>query len=105
MRVMVNLSGDQGAEFEKGYRNLPGRYPSRFVVFANLDFKGLGDAGWTERAVAQLGEDYKHGARGLKIFKNLGLSVVDDPRASASRSTTRASTRSGTSAPSSGSPC
>ena len=77
MKVMVNLSGDQGAELEKGYRNLPGRYPGRFVVFANLDFKGFGGAGWTERAVAQLGEDYKHGARGLKIFKNLGLSVVD----------------------------
>ena len=28
-------------------------------------------------AVAQLREDYKNGARGLKIFKNLGLTVTD----------------------------
>ncbi len=77
MRVMVNLSGDSGAEFEKGYRNLAGRYPGRFVVFANLDYAGLGAAGWGERAAAQLGEDVKHGARGLKIYKDLGLSVVD----------------------------
>ena len=77
MRLMVNLSGGTGAEFETGYRNLPGRYPGRFVAFANLDFAGLGTAGWSERAVARLAEDYKHGARGLKIFKNLGLSVID----------------------------
>jgi predicted TIM-barrel fold metal-dependent hydrolase len=89
LRVMVNLSGSQGAEFEKGYRNLPGRYPGRFIVFANLDFAGIEKPGWGARAAAQLEQDYRHGARGLKIFKNLGLTVtdasgkrvpVDDPR-------------------------
>ena len=89
MRVMVNLSGSQGAEFDKGYRNLKGRYPNRFVVFCNLDFDGIGRPGWTEKAVAQLERDVKNGAQGLKIFKNLGLTVkdtsgrrvpVDDPR-------------------------
>jgi len=89
LRVMVNLSGGQGAEFEKGYRNLAGRYPGRFIVFANLDFSGIEAPGWGDRAAAQLERDYKNGARGLKIFKNLGLTVtdasgrrvpVDDPR-------------------------
>lgn len=89
LKVMVNLSGSQGAEFEKGYRNLAGRYPGRFVVFANLDYSGIEKPGWGERAAAQLEQDYRHGARGLKIFKNLGLTVtdasgqrvpVDDPR-------------------------
>ena len=89
LRVMVNLSGDQGAEFVKGYRNLKGRYPKRFVIFANLDFDGIDDPRWTARAVAQLEEDFRHGAQVLKIFKNLGLTVkdsrgkrvaVDDPR-------------------------
>ena len=89
MRVMVNLSGGQGAELETGYRNLPGRYPGRFIVFANLDYKGIDTPGWTERAVTQLEKDVQHGAHGLKIFKDLGLSVkdskgvrvpVDDPR-------------------------
>ena len=77
MRVMVNLSGDQGAEFRKGYRNLKGRHPKRFVVFANLDFAGIDDPKWTARAVAQLEDDVRHGAQGLKIFKNLGLTVKD----------------------------
>jgi predicted TIM-barrel fold metal-dependent hydrolase len=89
MRVMVNLSGSQGAEFETGYKNLAGRYPGRFVVFANLDYKGIEAPGWGARAAAQLAEDVRHGAHGLKIFKDLGLSVkdasgkrvpVDDPR-------------------------
>ncbi len=89
LRVMVNLSGSQGAEFEKGYANLAGRYPGRFIVFANLNYKGIETPGWGERAAAQLAEDVRHGARGLKIFKDLGLSVtdatgrrvpVDDPR-------------------------
>ncbi len=89
MRVMVNLSGGQGAELERGYRNLAGRFPGRFVVFANLDYAGIDTLGWSERAAAQFERDVKNGARGLKIFKDLGLSVkdsrgarvpVDDPR-------------------------
>ncbi len=89
MRVMVNLSGGQGAELERGYRNLAGRYPGRFVIFANLDYRGIDEADWGKQAAARLAEDVRHGAAGLKIFKNLGLSVtdasgrrvaVDDPR-------------------------
>ena len=77
MRVMVNLSGSRGEEFVKGQRNLAGRYPGRFVVFANLDFAGIEQPGWGERAAEQLAKDVAAGARGLKIFKNLGMTVVD----------------------------
>lgn len=63
--------------------------PKRFIVFANINFSGIGETGWTEKAVKQLEEDVKAGANGLKIFKSLGFSVkdnqgnrvaVDDPR-------------------------
>jgi predicted TIM-barrel fold metal-dependent hydrolase len=77
MRVMVNLSGSRGAELEKGLANLAGRYPERFVVFANVDFAGIGEPGWGDRAAAQLVRDVKNGARGLKIYKNLGMTLVD----------------------------
>ena len=77
MRVMVNLSGGRGEEFVKGYANLAARYPGRFVVFANLDFTGIDQRDWGEKAAAQLERDYKAGARGLKIFKNLGMTTVD----------------------------
>jgi len=89
MAVMVNLSGGTGARLKAAVARMKGRYPSRFVVFANLDFDGIGEPGWTERAVARLEEDVRNGAQGLKIFKNLGLSLrdshgarvpTDDPR-------------------------
>ena len=77
MRVMVNLSGGQGETFARGWKNLKGRYPKRFVVFANLDFTGIDDPGWGERAAAQLERDVQNGAQGLKIFKNFGMTVKD----------------------------
>ncbi len=89
MAVMVNLSGRSGETLKKSVQNVKKNAPGRFIVFANVDFDGIDDPGWTEQAVAQLEEDYSNGARGLKIYKNLGLTVkdskgnrvaVDDPR-------------------------
>jgi uncharacterized protein len=77
MAVMVNLSGGQGERLKSGVTNLKGAYPKRFVVFANLDFSGIDQPGWGERAAAQLEQDVKNGAQGLKIFKNLGMTVTD----------------------------
>ena len=89
MKVMVNLSGRSGNSLEKAVKNANDNYPKRFIVFANVDFTGVGQEGWGEKAARQLEEDVKNGANGLKIFKNLGLSAkdidgkripVDDPR-------------------------
>ena len=78
MRVAVNLRGRQGETLAQGVRNYNARHPGRFVVFANVDFRGLGAPGCGERAAAQLERDVrKGGARGLKIFKNLGMDVKD----------------------------
>ncbi|GAA0563523.1 hypothetical protein GCM10009415_52230 [Chitinophaga japonensis] len=89
MQVMVNLSGGNGSRLKSMTDNIKAHAPNRFVVFANIDFDGIGRTGWTEKAVRQLQEDVRNGAAGLKIFKNLGLSVqdntgrrvpIDDPR-------------------------
>lgn len=89
MKVMVNLSGGTGNNLERMTDAIRAEAPRRFIVFANIEFNGIGQNGWTEKAVRQLEEDVKHGANGLKIFKNLGFSVkdkdgkrvaVDDPR-------------------------
>ncbi|MFI5154353.1 MAG: amidohydrolase family protein [Chitinophagales bacterium] len=89
MVVMVNLSGGNGFELEKKLENVRAHYPKRFIVFANIDFNGIGEEGWGDKAAKQLEEDVRHGANGLKIFKDLGFSVkdnkgkrvaVDDPR-------------------------
>ena len=78
MKVMVNLSGGNGAGLQGMTENVKEHYPNRFIVFANINFDGIGSNGWTERAVKQLEEDVQHGANGLKIFKNLGFSVKDN---------------------------
>lgn len=89
MGVMVNLSGGNGERLKTSIANIQGHYPNRFMVFANIDFSGIGAPGWTDKAVNQLAADVRNGASGLKIFKNLGFSVtdqagkrvpVDDPR-------------------------
>ena len=89
MKVMVNLSGNSGDRIVQSAKNIKDHYPNRFIVFANINFRDIGTAGWTEGAVKQLEDDVKNGANGLKIFKNLGFSVrdnkgtrvaVDDPR-------------------------
>ncbi|MEO8190106.1 MAG: amidohydrolase family protein [Acidobacteriota bacterium] len=78
MRVMVNLSGGSGDVLAAGVRNWSGLHPGRFVTFANLDFSGIENAAWGTRAAAQLERDVRQGgARGLKIFKNFGLTVKD----------------------------
>ena len=89
MAVMVNLSGRSGEQLKKAIDNVNAHYPNRFVVFANVDFNGVGEANWAEKAVAQLKADVENGAGGLKIYKSLGLRnkdvngnriAVDDPR-------------------------
>ena len=77
MKVMVNLSGESGAILKKSAANIREHFPNRFIVFANVDFKKVGEAGWGDKAAKQLEEDVKNGANGLKIYKSLGFSVTD----------------------------
>lgn len=94
MGVMVNLSGrgfrrieqpDGSTRFGLGgteeLRAAVARAreeaPGRVVVFTNLDTSELGTPGWTEAALAQLEADVAAGARGLKIYKSLGMGSVD----------------------------
>lgn len=89
MAIMVNLSGRSGDQLKKSVKNISDHFPKRFVVFANVDFSGVGTSGWAENATAQLEEDIRSGAVGLKVYKSLGLRntdsdgarlKVDDPR-------------------------
>lgn len=77
MRIMVNLSGRSGDDLKKSVQNIKDNYSNRFVVFANIDFDGIGVAGWIEKTLSQLEEDVASGARGLKIYKSLGLRYTD----------------------------
>ena len=95
MAVMVNLSGRgfTRVETEPGkfeYRMKDSKFfkesikivneqsPNRFITFTNIDFYGFGENGWIERTLKELEDDVKSGANGLKIYKNLGLTLKDN---------------------------
>jgi predicted TIM-barrel fold metal-dependent hydrolase len=89
MKTMVNLSGGWGDSLAVGLRNMKGRFPTRFITFANIDFRNIDQPDFGARAAAQLERDVRSGAQGLKIFKTLGMDLrdqsgkrvpTDDPR-------------------------
>jgi predicted TIM-barrel fold metal-dependent hydrolase len=85
---VVNLSGGwvgEGLEETLQSARATGGY---YVIFANVNFEGIGTPKWAAREVAQLERAKALGAKGVKIAKNLGLGVkfpdgkrvpVDDP--------------------------
>ena len=66
-----------------------GRYPGRFKVFGNVDFRQINEPDFGSKAAAQMEKDVDAGMCGLKIYKALGLDYrqengefwrVNDPR-------------------------
>lgn len=104
MAVLVHLSGrgidllrnpqkrDAAAELaylKASLENVRKHYPNRVVIFTNISYVGIDDPDWGERMARQVESDVKLGVKGLKIYKDLGLTVkdgsgkrvpVDDPR-------------------------
>ena len=90
MGIIVNLSGRGGKTLLGIMENIKKYgYENRIAVFTNVSFNGMDEPDWTENAVKQLEFDVKNGAKGLKIYKSLGMRVkdskgnrisVDDPR-------------------------
>ena len=88
MRILVNLSGRSGEALRQGVQAIQATDPSRFALFSNIDFSGINEPDFPRRAAAQLEQDVKNGAVGLKIYKNFGMDLkyrdgrrvpLDDP--------------------------
>ena len=78
MGVMVNLSGFRGKYLEWSLDNVNNNFPNRFVVFLNINFENLDDAGWPEEPLQMLEEGVRQGVKGLKVYKGLGLTDIDN---------------------------
>ncbi|HEY2251217.1 MAG TPA: amidohydrolase family protein, partial [Planctomycetaceae bacterium] len=98
--VCVSLDGQMGDSFLEHRKYLWDKYRDRFVIFANIDWRGDGresdPATWDcqrpdfgHRMAIQLAQTHEAGACGLKVFKDFGLVYrnpdgsrirVDDPR-------------------------
>lgn len=78
LAIMVNLRGGSGQSLRDQVLLNERIAPGRIVTFANLTFENLDDPQWGVRAAAQLERDVKEGgARGLKIAKNVGMTLRD----------------------------
>lgn len=89
VRTVVNLDGGWGDRLKETLAALDQAHPDRFLTFAQVDFAGIDDDGWSEREAKRLEESFAAGAKGLKLHKSLGLTVrykdgrlmpVDDPK-------------------------
>jgi len=77
LEAVVNLDGMWGGELEANLARYDHAYPGRFLTFAQSDWGLLRYADFGERLARQLEESAALGARGLKIWKLLGLQYRD----------------------------
>jgi len=75
IETIVNLDGRWGSELEANLERYDRARPGRFLTFCQLDWDLLAEPGGTESIERQLRESVARGARGVKVWKNLGLSV------------------------------
>jgi len=91
VKTMVNSTGGHGANLERAIRELPGRYPGRFLVLTEPAWSGIAEPGYPKWQAEEIERAKKAGAAGIKILKVLGLYLrekvtegplvkVDDPR-------------------------
>ena len=77
VEALVNLDGRWGRELDENLARYDAAYPGRFATFAHLDWTLLAGDRPTEALIASLEASAAAGARGLKVWKDLGLQVVD----------------------------
>jgi predicted TIM-barrel fold metal-dependent hydrolase len=72
---LVNLDGRWGQELEDNLDRYDRAYPGRFYTFCQLDWRLLESSNGTRLLVESLQRSVAAGARGLKIWKDLGMWV------------------------------
>jgi predicted TIM-barrel fold metal-dependent hydrolase len=86
--MICNMDGGFGAAFDQNIK-VGDAFKDRIIQFARLNYAGINDPGWPEKAATELERCFRNGAQGLKIAKELGLTYknrdssyiqADDPR-------------------------
>lgn len=75
--TVVNLDGRWGPELTANLERYDLAHPGRFVTFCHFDWSALGDSLPTRLLSRQLEDAVARGARGVKVWKDLGLSWRD----------------------------
>jgi hypothetical protein len=77
--TIVNLDGRWGDELTQNLDRYDRAHPGRFLTFCHVDWSQLGNDDGTavERLTTALEQSAAAGARGVKVWKDLGLEVRD----------------------------
>jgi hypothetical protein len=75
--AVINLDGRWGGELEANLDRYDRAYPGRFATFCHVDWREAKRPGFTDLLVGSLEASASAGARGLKVWKDLGLRVRD----------------------------
>ena len=78
VEVLVDLDGGSGEGLGREIDRWQAKAPERFLVFAGLDYDGWSaDPAFGETEARRLRDGARRGARGLKVWKLLGLRARD----------------------------
>ncbi|MEO8094737.1 MAG: amidohydrolase family protein [Pseudolysinimonas sp.] len=77
IETIVNLDGMWDEEVSANVTRYDAAYPGRFLTFCQLDWAQVGAECGAARLRASLDDSAARGARGVKVWKNLGLTVRD----------------------------
>jgi len=91
IRTMINSTGGYGENLARTLKDLPGRYPGRFLVHTEPAWDKIAEPGYAVWQAEEIIKAKKAGAVGIKVLKELGLYLrkevttgkllaVDDPR-------------------------
>jgi predicted TIM-barrel fold metal-dependent hydrolase len=80
LELIVNLDGGWGTELQANLERYDHAHPERFATFCQLDWRGFAANGSPDRLLQSLRRSAESGARGLKVWKSLGLQYVDSDR-------------------------
>ena len=88
LKTLVNLDGRWGDDLEANLDRYDRAHPGKFVTFCQLDWESLDRGSGPDDLVRSIERSHDAGARGLKVWKNLGLTTTvggrrllpDDPR-------------------------
>lgn len=75
--AIVNLDGLWGDEVSANVERYDAAHPGRFYTFCQLDWARLAEPDGVTTLIASLDDSARRGARGLKVWKNLGLNIQD----------------------------
>lgn len=77
VEAIVNLDGMWGDELDANLLRYDRAHTGRFATFCQLDWAVLSESDGLLRLLAQLEDNARRGARGVKVWKSLGLTFRD----------------------------